>query len=399
MVLVTLTFGGHVSQGAIHAALQKQLLGFDQLAVAVSYVQLSGWELLKPLIADKAANVRILCTDQFGITDPAAIRAIQQAGVSVRAYAGSNVFHPKIFISSRGMHPDRLVVGSANLSRSAMMTGVEAVVSGKDAAGTSLAWFNSLFGDDAISGPFDNKRLTTLENAFAARLKTRLAYGRNTKPDVKADIGEEAPEAIEAAFATLPALVVPLNIDKAGNNVRSLRRVGEILNGLVKLEGKALSEMKLLGFASDGQLNALGRSAKGSDLAAIAERWTKWLSSASPDEIFAANPSGILAQGRRAIEAFWDLPVPVCDYFLQYATSPRPDVRPRLQTIELLANTGRSLPGLTLDDVDCLSCMLDSTSQLPQQAAKAIKDYLSNKGTRGWDEPDRVLILKAWRAA
>lgn len=67
--------------------------------------------------------------------------------------------------------------------------------------------------------------------------------------------------------------------------------------------------------------------------------------------------------------------------------------------IELLANTGRSMATLTLNEIDTLAQLLEATEQLSPRVREVILDYLGNKGTRGWREPDRKLILEAWRDA
>ncbi|MES2754610.1 MAG: hypothetical protein V4659_08095 [Pseudomonadota bacterium] len=353
--------------------------------------------MLRPLIAGREAQVRVLCTDQFGITDPAAIRAMQQAGVAVRAFTGPGVYHPKVWIASRPGGPARWLAGSANLSESALRHGVEAVMTGEDGDGAALAWFDGLY---AMHGaPFDAARLTTLEAAFAARMRSSVRAAATEQTAGLPGSEHSAAEAVEAAFASLPDIVVPLNADKAGNNVRTLRRIREILNDSRQLEGKALSEFKLIGLASGGGFSAVGRQARNQPEAVIARIWMTWLKAASPAEVAGANPSGRLAQARVAFDTFWAFPTEIRDFFLTHATRPENEIRPQLQTIELLANTGRRLPNLTMRDVRRLSGLLQATATLPPRVRDVVRDYLENKGTRGWSEPDRVLILEAWRDA
>jgi HKD family nuclease len=395
---MTLAFGGTAQPKHIFKLIRDNIAGFDRLAIAVSYVQVSGWELLRPLIGAKANQVRLLCTDQFGITDPAAIRALQKAGVQVHAYDGKGVYHPKIYIASFANKSDRWVLGSPNLSRSALESGVEAAFTADDAQGQALAWFDDLFANK--SHVFDAAKLQELEAAFAARIKGNLATAR-ARPVAAAAVHRDpvAAEAIEAAFGALPNVVVPLNADKAGNNVRTLRRIKEVLDDPTQLKGKAFSEFKLIGLARDGGYTPTGIQAQGKSLAEIANIWMRWLKHATPVEIQAANPSGRLAQGAIAFETFWSFPQDVRDFFLANSTKPNNQTRPSLQVIELLANTGRRMPTLTMADVSTLSKLLGATEQLSPRIRTIIRDYLDNKGTRGWREPDRELILEAWRAA
>ena len=115
---------GGFKEGAVFETLKEFLAEFERLDIAVSYLQRSGWELLKPLLEGKLSEVRILCTDQLGISDPAAIRDMLASGVQVRAYGGNAVFHPKVYLISNTDKPDAWLLGSANLSRSALKTAV-----------------------------------------------------------------------------------------------------------------------------------------------------------------------------------------------------------------------------------------------------------------------------------
>ena len=394
---MTLSFGGS-QPSSILSLVRSNIAGFERLAIAISYVQLSGWELLKPLVVGKFSEVRLLCTDQFGTTDPAAIRAIQKAGLTVHAYTGDRVYHPKIYIASFAGKPDRWVLGSANLSGSALQRGVEAAFTADDPKGEALAWFEGIWASQ--SEPFDEARLQVLEVAFSARIKGNLAAAR-AKPVPVAAVPRDpiAAETIEAAFGGLPDIVVPLNADKAGNNVRTLRRMKEILDNPSQLKGKAFSEFKLIGLARDGGYTAVGQQAQGRTLTGIAQIWMQWLKHASAAEIAAANPSGRLARGAIAFNTFWSFPQEVRDFFLANSTKPNAATRRSLQVIELLANTGRRMPALTLSDVSTLSKLLTATSQLSPRVRAVITDYLDNKGTRGWSEPDRKIILEAWRDA
>jgi HKD family nuclease len=394
---VEVSFGGRTA-GSILKTIEESIRGFEELAIAVSYVQVSGWNLLKPLITGKFANVRLICTDQLGITDPAAVRAMQDAGVTVHAYTGTKIYHPKIFVASGGGKPARWVLGSANLSQSALQSSVEAVVANSDDNDEASNWFDELFAHE--SELFDEARIVALEAAYAARMKGNLIALKAQKLATPTKVDDAvAAETVEAAFASLPRVVVPLNADKAANNVRTLRRIKAVLDNPALLEGKALSEFKLIGLAKDGSLTPVGLQSKGKPLQEIARNWMSWLKHASTADIELASPSGLLMKAKIAFETFWSFPKEIRDFFLSHATRPTREVRPVLQVIELLANTGRRIPSLTIRDLDSLATVIDSTANLSPQQALAIRDYLANKGTRGWDEPDRVLVLEAWRQA
>nr|WP_247711092.1 phospholipase D-like domain-containing protein [Qipengyuania vesicularis] len=375
--------------------MKESIRNFEKIDLAISYIQFSGWEILKPLIRGKENRVRVLCTDQLGITDPKAVIAMQRAGVSIRAYDGSNVFHPKVVIV-RNNGSDCVLVGSANLSRSALVSGVEAISLIDDKEGKARDWFERLFSDRSVE--FSTEILEKMETLYTARVKSNLVFARTQKEATASTDVAVATETIEAAFASLPSLVVPLNADKAANNVRTLKRIQAILDQPRLLEGKALSEFKLIGFAANGQLTPLGMQARGQQKETIARLWMQWLKQASTAEISSTSPSGMLEQTRIAFATFWRLPKVVREFYLTNCTAPAAEIRPLLQVIELLANTGRDYPSLRLKDLETLASMLDATGGLPAKTRAIVGDYLANKGTRGWREPDREIVLRAWAA-
>ena len=389
----------------IHDAICDLAAKSNTLSIAVSYIQLSGWELLKAaLTAQQINSLRILCTDQLGITDPKAVREIIQSGAMIRAFTGNVVFHPKVFIGSRGSMADLFLMGSANLSRSALMTGVEANLTGEDIAGELRRWFDSLFCDDTKSADFDEGRLSALEMAFASRVKSRITFKKFNTPRKRApkSVESSSEDAVltESIFAGLEGRTTPLNFDKAGNTVRQLAMILDLLHGARdSAEKKHRSEMKLLGLEKSGRLTDLGEiAAKATTINALAEIWMAWLKTASDAELLQISPSGQLTKAKTVFERFWTLPNEVTDYFILKSENPTPEDKKVLQTIELLANSGRNLASLILDDIIVISTVISDTSALSPVAAAAISKYL-NKGTRGWESPDRRLAVLAWRDA
>jgi hypothetical protein len=158
--------------------------------------------------------------------------------------------------------------------------------------------------------------------------------------------------------------------------------------------------MKLLGLSDSGQLTPLGMvAARAASVQELAGIWMTWLKTASDTELRSASPSGQLIKARKVFERFWTLPTEVTDHFIERSENPSSKDKLMLQTIELLANAGRKLPSLTLDDISILSTVLRDTSALSLKAAEAVRDYLDNKGKRGWKYPDRKLAVIAWRDA
>jgi hypothetical protein len=174
--------------------------------------------------------------------------------------------------------------------------------------------------------------------------------------------------------------------------------VEKLLNGPKPLKAdKSAGDMGRLGFASNLKLTALGQAAVGKDWEGIAQLWAAWLKQADQADLLTINPTGRLVRARLAFETFWTFPEEVTGFFLEQSEGAKGGTRALCETIELLANAGRPLPSLSLDDVATLSSILNATTALPPAARESIKDYLENKGTRGWNFPDRKIILEAWR--
>jgi hypothetical protein len=60
-------------------------------------------------------------------------------------------------------------------------------------------------------------------------------------------------------------------------------------------------------------------------------------------------------------------------------------------------NANEIVQELSLEDFKTLMPLLEQNERLPVHIQKAIKDYLDNKGSRGWEFPDRKIIPLAWK--
>lgn len=112
----------------IFQRLRNLVHGAETLSVAVSYLQVGGWELFRHHTHGLSLpKMRIVCTDQMGITPPAAVKLAQADQVQIRNFSGDVTYHPKVFLAhDRSGHATRCLLGSANLSSSAFTTSVEA---------------------------------------------------------------------------------------------------------------------------------------------------------------------------------------------------------------------------------------------------------------------------------
>jgi hypothetical protein len=304
----------------------------------------------------------------------------------------------------------RFLVSSTNLSFSAFTQSVEAGILGSDPTGlrTLNEWFNDLFRNR--SSQFTPERLLEMEEAWRvaatrrtqARLRVRraLVIPAGVAP---APLEPEYLDALEGVFATIQLPIGLLNMDYAGNNIRNVGRVREVLanwntvrTGTSGASGKQRSELKLLGFAEGRDFTPLGRAASAADTREeVARLWCTWLQGTADAELATINKRLLVA--KCVFTQFWQLKPEVRDYFLANAESPAD--RQALQTIELLCNARDVVQELSLDDIQTLTPLLEQPQRLPQFVRTAIADYRDNKGMRGWDFPDRRIVPVAWRQA
>lgn len=96
--------------------------------MAVAYVRNSG---INPIIDDieqvikTGGKVKLLTSNQMGITEPEAIESLLDIGVEVKIFINAKrTFHPKAYIFN-GSGKSEYIIGSPNLSRSALINGIE----------------------------------------------------------------------------------------------------------------------------------------------------------------------------------------------------------------------------------------------------------------------------------
>lgn len=395
-------------------ALSEVAQGAETLSLAVSYLQVGGWELFRQHTQElNLPKMRIVCTDQMGITPPAAVRRVQESGAQIRNYNGTATYHPKVYLAhDKNGKPTRFLLGSANLSSSAFTKSVEAGVISADDAGLNTLnhWFDDLFSNH--SDEFSPQTLQEMEVkwkvAASYRARTRMRVRRGVIIPAK----EEAPslesediDALEDVFATLQPPIGLLNMDYAGNNIRNVERVREVLSDWdtvitdsAPVHGKHRNELKLLGFAQGKTLTDLGIKAKAAnDIEKIAVLWTQWLQHTPDSDLDAVNSK--LPITKRVFKQFWQLKDEVRDYFIAHAERPSDSIRPVLQVIELLCNASDVVQEFSLEDIETLAPLIRRPEAIPEFIREDVHGYLVNKGTRSWDTPDRRILPLAWRRA
>jgi HKD family nuclease len=401
MKIILNNFEGSTSfQRALHELIE----GAETLSVAVSYLQVGGWEMFRERIQDLSLRkMRILCTDQLGITQPAAVKRALACKVQIRNFTGNVTYHPKVFLAHSGNgRPTRFLLGSANLSTSAFSNSVEAGVLSEEAnaLGTLNRWFDDVFNHS--SAAFTPELLDQMDlrwrSAATERAKNRLRIRRILAAQAGAQAIPPEPEDVDTLEDVLATIQLPiglLNIDYAGNNVRNIDKLREVMANPRKASGKQQSELKLLGFMLNGKLTALGRAAAAARTnAEVARLWCRWLKQTSDARLREINPR--LLDAKRVLPQFWRLKEDVREYFLANARSPKE--RTTLQTIELLCNAREVVQELSLDDIRSLSRLLQS-ERVPDYIREQIEEYFNNKGQRSWDTDDRRIIPLAWKEA
>lgn len=406
MTIVLNSFEGALN---FEAALQKLTHGASSLSIGVSYLQMGGWKQLRSCTQPSLIRrTRLVCTDQMNITQPAAVKQAIADGAQVRNFSGSVTYHPKMILAEDADgNPISFLIGSANLSASAYTYSIEAGLLGSDPEDLSVLkyWFDDVFENHAEE--FSSEQLESMEirwkHAASARARSRLKIRRDiiVTDSSEAPILAEDVDTLEDIFATLQTPIGLLNFDYAGNNIRNLAHLRNVLADwdrvrVSKISSKPRSELKLLGFVIDGELTQLGVSAVAAQSEEeVARLWCRWLQQSEDDELNSINPKLTIA--KRVFKQFWRLQADVRDYFLSNAVQPQE--RRFMQTIELLCNSTEVVQELSLDDVRTLVPMLDQIDRLPTHVRNEISQYFENKGTRGWTKADRNTLPNAWHNA
>ena len=110
--------------------LAKLFLSAQSADIHVAYLRSSGVKLLEPELQyflRKDHTLRVLAGGDFGLTEPEALRQLQEWGAQVRLYASADVagFHPKSYRFHRADGRVALIVGSSNFSRGGLADNVE----------------------------------------------------------------------------------------------------------------------------------------------------------------------------------------------------------------------------------------------------------------------------------
>ena len=148
--------------------------------IAVSYLQMSGWFMLRELEGIPPAQVRILTTDQMNITQPAVLNAALRLGIQIRCYRGNRVYHPKVYlIHGKTRTKNVAILGSANISGSGLENGIEAGIEIVDSLFFKrlARWFEGLFADPAAR-EIDERFIEEYKRRWKRAAKARVPLRR-----------------------------------------------------------------------------------------------------------------------------------------------------------------------------------------------------------------------------
>jgi superfamily II DNA or RNA helicase len=118
-------------EDALHIHLRPLIDRAQSVDLAVSFLMTSGARLVLPHLRDlleRGGRLRLLTGDYLDVTEPTALRLMQDLENDRQLYvfqADDIPFHPKAWMFSFADGSGALIVGSSNLSRSALTEGIE----------------------------------------------------------------------------------------------------------------------------------------------------------------------------------------------------------------------------------------------------------------------------------
>jgi len=161
-----------------------------QIDLAVSFIMQSGLNLIENALLEalaKGCTIRILTTGYLDVTEPEALRRLLNLApaLQMKMYdARGRSFHPKTWLFKLANGRELAVVGSSNLSRSALLTGVEwnyKVLDSDHGWPMQQAWqmFDEYFDSE------DSKTVDSLLiDSYSARRQPREFLEHETVPQI-----------------------------------------------------------------------------------------------------------------------------------------------------------------------------------------------------------------------
>ena len=140
----------------------------DEALFVVAYVRENGVDVILNHIKNK--SIKLLCSLDMGITQLSGIEKLLINGVEVKVYTShKGTFHSKIWLFGKD-EKWRMLIGSANLTRSALIDNVEAsvLVEDKHVIRNALSFFDYLW-DQENSKPINKDEIASLKENLHER--------------------------------------------------------------------------------------------------------------------------------------------------------------------------------------------------------------------------------------
>ena len=175
--------------------LRTEMLTADRVDILVSFVKFAGLRLLRPAfenLVERGIAVRIITTSYMGASDPEAVEWLAaQPGISVRvSYDTERTrLHAKAYHFIRASGFSTAYIGSANMSRSAMTSGLEwtVKVTAQDMPhilARFAAEFESYWAKEEFVS-FDSSQTTRFREAIAFAHRTTHGEGPRFFVDIR----------------------------------------------------------------------------------------------------------------------------------------------------------------------------------------------------------------------
>ena len=146
----------------------SEMTAASEMLFVVAYVRENGVDVILKQIKNKPT--KLLCSLDMGITQLSGIKKLLENNVEVKVYRSSKgTFHPKIWLFGKN-NQWKMLIGSANLTRSALIDNVEASVLVEDETVISNAvlFFNYLW-DKENSNSISIEDINVLQNKIIER--------------------------------------------------------------------------------------------------------------------------------------------------------------------------------------------------------------------------------------
>ncbi|MDG1369253.1 MAG: DUF3427 domain-containing protein [Paracoccaceae bacterium] len=183
-------------EDTLQAHLRPLIDRAQSVDLAVSFLMTSGARLVLPHLRnflERGGRLRLLTGDYMDVTEPAALRMMQDLEHDRQLYifqAAHMPFHPKAWMFSFADGTGALIVGSSNLSRSALTEGVEWNLRHFDHSGAQpLAVAHAAF-EKLLARP----EVTDLSPDWVDSYEARRIAPLPTQPGVHPEPPEDVPE-------------------------------------------------------------------------------------------------------------------------------------------------------------------------------------------------------------